>query len=89
MYYVYILLCSDNTLYTGYTDNLKKRIKRHNEGKGAKYTRGRKPCKLVYYETFQTKSEAMSREWYIKHKMTKKDKTELIQSSVDTNNKIE
>lgn len=77
-YYIYILECSDNTLYTGYTDNLEKRIKNHNAGKGAKYTKGRLPVQLLYYETFDDKKEAMSREWYIKHKLTREEKINLI-----------
>ena len=77
-HYCYILECSDKTLYTGYTNDLSKRIKAHNSGKGAKYTRGRRPCKLVYYETFNSKSEAMRREYYIKHKLSKKDKLRLV-----------
>ena len=56
--YSYILKCSDNTLYTGWTNNLAKRIKTHNAGKGARYTRGRLPVKLLYYEIFSTKQEA-------------------------------
>lgn len=77
-YYIYILECSDNTLYTGYTDNLEKRIKNHNAGKGAKYTKGRLPVQLLYYETFDDKKEAMSREWFIKHRLTREEKLELI-----------
>lgn len=65
--YTYIVKCSDNTLYTGWTNDLEKRIKTHNAGKGAKYTKSRLPVTLVYYETFQTKEEAMRREWEIKH----------------------
>lgn len=80
-YYVYILKCSDNTFYTGYTNDLDKRIKAHNEGKGAKYTKTRSPAVLVYYEAFDTKSNAMSREWHIKHDMTRDEKIKLIESS--------
>lgn len=76
-YFVYILECSDTTLYTGYTDNVEKRLKTHNEWKWAKYTRGRTPVKLVYSEGFQTKSEAMKREIEIK-KMNRKEKLTLI-----------
>ena len=50
MDYVYIVQCSDNTLYTGWTNNLEKRIKAHNEGKGAKYTMGRRPIELKYFD---------------------------------------
>ena len=66
MNYTYILKCSDNTLYTGWTNNLEKRIKDHNDGKGAKYTKPRLPVELVYYEEFETKEEAMKREYAIK-----------------------
>ncbi|NMM61592.1 GIY-YIG nuclease family protein [Clostridium sp. P21] len=79
MNYVYIIQCSDGTLYTGYTNNLTKRIKTHNEAKGAKYTRGRLPVKLVYSEEFATKSEALKREYAIKA-MKRKNKIELINS---------
>ncbi len=78
MYYVYILKCSDNTLYTGYTDNVEKRLKAHNSGKGAKYTKTRLPAELVYSESFENKSDAMSREWHIKHDMSREDKLRLI-----------
>ena len=80
-HYVYILLCSDNTLYTGYTNDLEKRIHQHNHGnEGAKYTRYRRPCELVYHEEFKTKQEALKREYYIKHKMMKSEKLALIES---------
>ena len=59
MNYVYILLCSDGTLYTGWTNDLEKRIKTHNDGKGAKYTKTRRPVTLVYYEVYQEKREAL------------------------------
>jgi putative endonuclease len=79
-FYVYILRCSDGTLYTGYTNNLERRLKTHNSGKGAKYVRSRLPCVLVYSEVYASKQEAMSREWYIKNKLSRKDKLQLIQS---------
>ena len=62
MNYTYIVKCKDDTLYTGWTNDLEKRVNAHNDGKGAKYTKSRKPVALVYYEAFQTKEEAMSRE---------------------------
>ncbi len=66
-YYVYILQCADQTLYTGYTNDLKRRIKEHNESDlGARYTKGRRPVKLIYFEGFQTPGEAMRRELEIK-----------------------
>ncbi|AEY66381.1 GIY-YIG nuclease family protein [Clostridium sp. BNL1100] len=82
MYYVYVLQCADKTLYTGYTDDLQKRIKVHNRGKGAKYTRARLPVTLVYYEEAETKSIALSREYSIK-KMTRRQKETLISAQMD------
>ncbi|AKA71092.1 GIY-YIG nuclease family protein [Clostridium scatologenes] len=79
MNYVYILQCIDGTLYTGYTNDLNRRIQVHNSGKGAKYTRGRLPVKLVYSEEFNTKNEALKREYAIKL-MKRKRKLELINS---------
>lgn len=73
----YILKCSDGTLYTGWTNDIEKRLRAHNEGQGAKYTRGRTPVELVYLEDFETKQEAMKREAAIK-KLTKEDKLHLI-----------
>ena len=66
MNYTYIVRCNDGTYYTGWTNDIEKRVKTHNEGKGAKYTKTRRPVTLVYYESFQTKEEAMRREWEIK-----------------------
>jgi len=77
MNYVYILKCNDGSLYTGYTNNLEKRLKVHNEGKGAKYTKARLPVELVYSEKYETKSEAMRREIEIK-KMKKSEKIEKL-----------
>ena len=77
MNYTYILQCSDGTYYTGWTNDMGKRLKTHNEGKGAKYTRARRPVTLAYYEAFETKEEAMRREWEIKQ-MTRKEKEKLI-----------
>lgn len=74
----YILECSDNTLYTGWTNNIEKRLEAHNCGQGAKYTRGRTPVKLVYLEVHETKREAMQREAGIK-KLSRKEKEALIQ----------
>ncbi|WP_315077956.1 GIY-YIG nuclease family protein [uncultured Clostridium sp.] len=79
MNYVYILECSDNTLYTGWTNDLDKRIKMHSSGKGAKYTRGRTPVKLLYYEVFEDKKEAMRREYRIK-RLTRLQKEKLIKN---------
>lgn len=75
----YILKCNDNSLYTGWTNDIVHRLKMHNEGKGAKYTRGRGPVELVYLEEFETKQEAMSREAKIK-RLTRKEKLLLIKN---------
>ena len=75
--YVYILLCSDNTLYTGWTNDIEKRLSAHNRGSGAKYTRGRAPLVLVHCEEFATKEEALSREAEIK-KMPRCKKLKLV-----------
>ncbi|MBQ5674516.1 MAG: GIY-YIG nuclease family protein, partial [Lachnospiraceae bacterium] len=77
MNYTYILECKDGTYYTGWTNNLEKRLKDHNEGKGAKYTRARRPVVLAYYEEFETKEEAMQREYAIKQ-MKRSEKAALI-----------
>lgn len=79
MNYTYILRCGDNSLYTGWTNDLKKRLEDHNLGRGAKYTRARLPVMLVYYEIFSTKKEAMSREAAIK-KLSRSQKERLIAS---------
>lgn len=75
--YTYILKCNDGSLYTGWTNDLKNRVDVHNSGKGAKYTRARLPVKLVYFESFNTKSEAMKREYEIKN-LKRVDKIKLI-----------
>jgi putative endonuclease len=77
MYYVYILSCSDGTLYTGSTNDLEKRLETHNTGKGAKYTRGRLPVVLKYSETFATKIEALKREAEIK-RLSRNKKLSLL-----------
>lgn len=82
MNYTYILRCKDGSLYTGWTNDLEKRIQDHNAGRGAKYTKPRRPVELAYFETFATKEEAMSREYAIKH-MTRKMKMELIEKCVE------
>ena len=78
MNYVYVLRCSDNSLYTGWTNNLEKRLKVHASGKGAKYTKARLPIELVYFEEFEDKIEAMRREYVIKQ-LTRKEKLILIE----------
>lgn len=76
-YYVYMVRCSDGSLYTGSTNNLPARIEKHNRGEGARYTRGRRPVTLVYSESAASKSDALKREIQIK-KMTRVDKLSLI-----------
>ncbi len=76
-FYTYMLRCADGSLYTGYTTDLEKRVEAHNLGKGAKYTRMRRPVELVYFEEHPSKQEAMRREALIKQ-MTKKEKEKLI-----------
>lgn len=66
--FIYVLRCCDGSLYTGYTTNLEKRIKTHQAGKGAKYTRARLPVELIYWEEFASKSQAMSAESRFKQK---------------------
>lgn len=76
-HYVYILSCADGTLYTGYTTELIRRLAAHNEGKGAKYTRGRRPVELLYWEEGADRSWGLKREESIK-RLTRKKKEELI-----------
>lgn len=75
--FVYIVQCADNTLYTGWTTNIEARLDAHNAGTGAKYTRGRGPVRLVYRETFESKSDAMRREVEIKN-LSRAEKLRLI-----------
>ena len=77
MNYTYILRCADGSLYTGWTNDLDKRIQEHKTGRGGKYTRAHAPVELVYCESFDTKNEAMSREWHIKQ-LTRGQKLALI-----------
>ena len=79
--YVYIVQCADATYYTGWTNDLKKRIEAHNAGKGAKYTKSRRPVQLVYYETYATKSKAMAREYAIKQ-LSRQEKAQLIKAGL-------
>ncbi len=74
---VYIVRCSDGTLYTGWSNHLEERIAAHNAGKGAKYTKTRRPVVLVYHEAFETKEEAMRREYAIKQ-LSREEKLQLI-----------
>lgn len=79
MNYTYLVRCSDNSLYAGWTNDIEKRLKAHNDGTGAKYTKSRRPVTLAYFETFETKSEAMKREAALK-KMTHRQKEKLAAS---------
>ncbi|MDD4323210.1 MAG: GIY-YIG nuclease family protein [Eubacteriales bacterium] len=81
MNYVYILECKDGSLYTGWTTNIERRLEEHNSGLGAKYTRGRFPVELRHLEEFDTKEEAMSREYAIK-KLSRSEKMDLIKGSL-------
>lgn len=76
-WYVYMLRCRDNSLYTGYTDDVKRRESVHNTGRGAKYTKTRLPVRLVYFEEYEDKSQALKREYAIKQ-LTKQQKEALI-----------
>lgn len=78
--YTYILRCIDDTFYTGWTNNLEKRIRAHNNGTGSKYTRGRLPVSLAYSEVFDSKEEAVAREYKIK-RLTREKKMELVNKS--------
>ena len=79
MNYTYILECKDGTYYTGWTNNLEKRLKDHNDGKGAKYTRSRLPAELVYWEIAANRADALRREAAIKA-LRRTEKLQLIQS---------
>ncbi|WP_296879610.1 GIY-YIG nuclease family protein [Thomasclavelia sp.] len=78
-HYVYIVKCQDDSYYTGWTTDLKKRIHFHNIGKGAKYTRAKGPVELVYYEVYEDKSSALKREYAIKQ-LTHQQKANLIKA---------
>jgi putative endonuclease len=82
LYYVYILECSDKTLYTGWTKNMERRVQKHNHSKaGARYTRSRRPVKMVYVEICSTLSDALKREAEIK-KLSRTQKLELLKDSL-------
>ncbi|QLD87416.1 GIY-YIG nuclease family protein [Natronomonas halophila] len=76
-HYVYVLECADGSLYTGYTTDVERRVQEHDAGDGAKYTRGRTPVELVYSESFDSKSAAMSREYEIKQ-LSRAEKERLV-----------
>ncbi len=77
VHYVYLLRCADGSLYCGWTTDPQKRLRAHNAGAGAKYTRSRLPVELVYCEVFQDKHAALSREWHIK-RMSREEKMKLV-----------
>ena len=77
LHYTYMLRCADGTLYTGWTKDLQKRVAAHNAGTGARYTRGRRPVTLVYYEAFPSKAEAMRREYAVKQ-LSREEKEALL-----------
>ena len=78
-YFAYMLICSDNTIYSGFSTDLQKRVDTHNRGKGAKYTRSRLPVRLAYWEEFSEKSDALKREYAFK-KMKRSQKLLLIEN---------
>ena len=82
MYYIYILECCDGTYYTGYTNDIEKRLRAHHDKKGAKYTKGRTPVTLVYKESFDSKTEALKREYAIK-RLSRNDKKKLINTKFE------
>ncbi|GAX48374.1 GIY-YIG nuclease family protein [Pseudolactococcus reticulitermitis] len=77
-YYFYVLLCADQSLYAGYTNDLEKRIKAHSLGQGAKYTKVRRPVELVYSETFSDKSQALKREYWFKKTLRTRPKKDAF-----------
>lgn len=79
-YFVYILLCADGTFYTGTSNDVKKRVQTHNRGQGAKYTKTRRPVKLLYTEKLADKSAALKREIAIK-KLSRSQKESLLSSN--------
>jgi putative endonuclease len=79
-HHVYIVECSDGTLYTGYTTDVERRVREHNAGTAAKYTRGRRPVSLVHTEAYATKSAALRREYRIKQ-LRRPQKERLIEEA--------
>ncbi|MDS0261672.1 GIY-YIG nuclease family protein [Haloarcula sp. S1CR25-12] len=78
VHYAYVLRCSDGSFYTGYTTDVERRVREHDDGDGAKYTRGRTPVELVHVERFESKSAAMSREYEIKQ-LSRAEKETLVE----------
>ena len=81
-HFFYVLECSDNSLYAGYTNHLEKRVATHNAGKGAKYTKARGPVRCIYYETFETKQQAMRAEYAFKQ-LRRSDKIQYMRRATD------
>ena len=77
VHYAYVLRCSDGSFYTGYTTDVQRRVREHDAGEGAKYTRGRTPVELVHVEEYETRSAAMSREYDIKS-LSRREKERLV-----------
>ena len=75
----YMLRCADGSLYTGWTNDLEKRVAAHNAGRGAKYTRSRRPVELVYWEACESREAAMSREWHLKQ-LSRAEKQKLLET---------
>lgn len=82
--YVYLLRCADDSLYCGWTTDLEGRIAAHNNGTGAKYTKSRRPVELVYFEEYENRHEALSREWHIK-RLRRKEKLLLLEKAGEQN----
>lgn len=80
-HFFYVLECKDRSYYAGYTNDLKKRVAVHNEGKGAKYTRGKLPVRCIYFETFETKREAMQAEYRFKQLARKQKEVYIAKGS--------
>lgn len=87
-YFMYVLLCGDGSFYCGYTDNVLKRLEKHQNGKGAKYTKYHLPVKLLYYEKFSTKSLAMKAEYQFKHQSRLKKEKYLQKNGISKNDII-
>lgn len=83
-HFFYVLECNDGSYYAGYTNDLDKRVSVHNEGKGAKYTRAKRPVRCIYFETYETKQKAMQVEYRFKQ-LTRKKKEEHIRKGSESN----
>ena len=79
-HYVYVLECADGTFYTGYTTDVERRVREHDDGEGARYTRGRTPVELVHSEAYDSRSAAMSREYELKQ-LSRAEKERLVERS--------